>query len=167
MPNGYRDIRALIADREENMRMIIRGVLYDLGFSLDHIRLCQNGEEALDLLKIARSDILITCLRMTPMDGLTLIRTLRDPKLTPAPEIPIIFCSAVLDMKLLNDVRQAGANEIIRKPINAARIKSRIDAIIERPRPIIRLADYIGPDRRRLPDLRVPNDRRVQNYWDV
>jgi two-component system chemotaxis response regulator CheY len=167
MPNGYRDIRALIADREENMRMIIRSVLYDLGFSLDHIRLCQNGEEALDLLKIARSDILITCLRMTPMDGLTLIRTLRDPKSTPAPEIPIIFCSAVLDMKLLNDVRQAGANEIIRKPINAARIKSRIDAIIERPRPIIRLADYIGPDRRRLPDLRVPNDRRVQNYWDV
>ena len=147
--------------------MIIRSVLYDLGFSLDRIRLCQNGDEALDLLKIARSDILITCLRMTPMDGLTLIRTLRDPKSTPAPEIPIIFCSAVLDMKLLDDVRQAGANEIIRKPIDAARIKSHIDAIIERPRPTIRLADYIGPDRRRLPEIRLPNDRRVQSYWDL
>jgi two-component system, chemotaxis family, chemotaxis protein CheY len=160
-------MRVLIADREENMRMIIRNVLYDLGFSLDHIRLCENGKDALELLTIGRSDILITCLRMTPIDGLSLIRKLRDPKSTPAPEIPIIFCSAVLDMQLLDDVRQAGANEILLKPVNAARIKSRIDTIIEKPRPTVRLANYIGPDRRRLPDIRRPNDRRVRNHWDI
>ena len=149
------------------MRKIIRDVLYDLGFNLDHIRLCENGDEALELLMIAQSDILITCQRMTPTDGLTLIRKLRDPKTTPAPEIPIIFCSAVLDQRLLEEVRQAGANEILLKPINAARIKSRIDAIIQKPRPIVRIENYIGPDRRRLPDVRLPNDRRVRNYWDL
>lgn len=149
------------------MRKIIRDVLYDLGFNLDHIRLCDNGNDALELLRIARSDLLITGQRMSPMDGLTLIRTLRHPKTTPAPEIPIIFCSAVLDMQLLDEVRQAGANEILLKPINAARIKSRIDAILDNPRPVVRIESYVGPDRRRLPDVRLPNDRRVRNYWDV
>lgn len=157
----------MIADRDPHLRMLVRTVLRDLGFSFENIRLCHDGEEALELLSVAKSDILITCLRMTPMDGLTLIRRLRDPKTSPARDISIVFCSAVLDMKLLDEVRLAGANEVIVKPINASAIRTRIDAIVANPRPMIRLKDYVGPDRRRLPDGPVPNDRRTKNYWDV
>jgi CheY-like chemotaxis protein len=167
MPASYESLRILIADRDPHLRMLIRSILRDLGFSFEHIRLCRDGEEALELLSIAKSDILITCLRMTPMDGLTLIRRLRDPKTTPARDISIVFCSAVLDKKLLDEVRLAGANEVIVKPINAAAVKSRIDAIVDNPRPTIRLKDYVGPDRRRLPHDPKPNDRRTKNYWDV
>lgn len=167
MPALYEKLRVLIAERDAHLRLVIRGLLRDIGFSFENIRLCRDGEEALELLSVAKSDILITCLRMTPMDGLTLIRRLRDPKATPAADISIIFCSAVLDMKLLDEVRLAGANEIIVKPINAAAVKTRIDSIVENPRPMIRLQDYVGPDRRRLPDEPGQNDRRTKNYWDV
>lgn len=156
-------LRALIADQNQNLRQIVRGLLYDYGLRLDNIEQCADGEEALQKLARAKFDFLITGWRMTPMDGLTLTRTLRNPDVTPAPGIPIIFCSSFLDRRLLDDVRQAGANEVIVKPINAGAINSRVTAILEQPRPLITVTDYVGPDRRRLPESWLGIERRAKD----
>lgn len=149
MTTDLKKVHALIADSDRNLRSIIRGLLNAFGLPLENIRQCDNGEAALELLDIRKSDFLITGWKMTPMDGLTLVRTLRNPNATPAPGIPVIFCSRFLDQRLLQDVRSAGVNEVIVKPINAGAIKSRVTAVLERPRPVITLTNYIGPDRRR------------------
>lgn len=155
-------IHALIADRDRHIREIIRGLLHDLGLSPDNIRLCGNGEDALELLKIRRSDLLITGRRMSPMDGLTLTRTLRDPALTPARGIPIIFCSSGIDTQIFEAAYAAGVNEILVKPFNARSIRSRVMAVLERPRPIVQTSSYIGPD-----TGRPANASDEDGYWTI
>jgi hypothetical protein len=55
-------------------------------------------------------------------------------------------------------------NEAIAKPISASAIKSRISAILEKPRPLVKADAYVGPDRRRVEDENMPSDRRTQKY---
>ena len=125
-----------------------------------NIRHCGDGNEALRLLRHRVSDFLIAGGRMAPMDGLTLIRKLRDPNVTPAPGIPIIYCSRDVDAQTLKQVRGAGVNEVVLKPITADAIRTKVVAVLERPRPVITLTSYIGPDRRRLPQDWAGEERR-------
>lgn len=168
MPTDYSKTRVVIADREDNIRLLIRDMLRGFGFSRERIRTCKEGKEALLLLTIERADLIITGMRMKPMDGLTLIRQLRDPRTSPAPGIPIILCSAILDRKLLNEVWCAGANGLLIKPVSALATKMHIDAIFDRPEPIVESDGYVGPDRRRMPrmpeaDVRPADD----NTWEI
>ena len=47
------------------------------------------------------------------------------------------------------EARDAGVTEFVVKPITAKAIFDRIQAVIFRPRPFVKTADYFGPDRRR------------------
>jgi CheY-like chemotaxis protein len=164
----YAEVRALVADREEHMRKLIRDMLRALGFGREHIRVCRDGEEALSLLAAEKAQLLITGLRMTPIDGLTLTRELRDPAVSPAPGIPIILCSAVLDRKLLDEVWRAGANAIVSKPVSAAALERHVSAVLERPQPVVVLKDYVGPDRRHEVRPVAGNERRSRpDFWEL
>lgn len=149
MAIDYRNIHPLIADGDRQLCNIVRDLLHDLGIPRPNIRDCGTGADAIEFLRIRRSDFLIAELRMSPMDGLTLLRRLRDPKITPAPGIPVILYADTLDEERLAEIRGAGVNEVLVKPINGEGIRSRVTAILERPRPLVNQPDYIGPDRRR------------------
>ena len=41
-----------------------------------------------------------------------------------------------------------GMTQFLAKPVSAKTIYSRICAVIENPRPFIRISDFFGPDRR-------------------
>lgn len=149
MAIDYKQIQPLIADGDRQLRNIIRDLLIGLGIPRSNIRDCGNAADAIELLTIRRSDFLIAELRMSPMDGLTLLRQLRDPNVTPVPGIPVILYSEILDEELLAELRGAGVNEVIVKPVNGAAIRRHVTGILERPRPLIKQPDYVGPDRRR------------------
>lgn len=156
MATDYRSVHPLIADGDRHLRNILRDLLADLGIPRSNIREAQNGEGALELLNIQRSTFLIVAQQMIPMDGLTLVQKLRDPNLTPAPGIPIIFCSGQLHREFLTKIHHAGVNEAIAKPVNARAVYRCIAAVLEKPRPVITLANYIGPERR---FIAVPRDK--------
>jgi DNA-binding response OmpR family regulator len=99
---------------------------------------------------------------MGTIDGVDFVRKLRDPKESPAPGVPVIFCSRQLDRQLVEDVRDAGINEVIVKPITLGAVKSRIRILFEKPRTLVNLTTYVGPDRRRLHDDNVPRERRAK-----
>ena len=48
---------------------------------------------------------------------------------------------------------RAGVNEFVIKPFTPAGLLSRIQLVLQKPRPFIVSADYIGPDRRRRVEL--------------
>jgi CheY-like chemotaxis protein len=128
----------------------LRDLLVNCGIPAANIQQSEDGKGALERLEIRRPDFIITEWQMTPMDGLALTRHLRHPDTTPAPGIPVILCTGNIDTDLLKDARMAGINEIIVKPVNAGAISGRVTAVLERPRPVITLPNYIGPDRRRV-----------------
>lgn len=163
MAADRRKTHALIADQDRHLRDLLRGSLRELGIPLENIRQCSSGADALEFLRIRRADFLITGAQMAPVDGLTLIRTLRNPGQTPAPGIPIIFCSAGVDLALLDTLYVAGVNEILVNPFTAQALNSRVTAVLDRPRPVIRTAAYVGPD------TGGPRDGRDddKSYWTI
>ena len=146
MAADLRKTDALIANQDRHLRDLLRGSLRELGMPLGNIRQCGSGADALEFLRIRQANFVIAGQQMEPIDGLSLIRVLRDPTKTPAPGIPIIFCSASVDLALLDTLYAAGVNEILVTPFNAQAINSRVTAVLERPRPVIRTATYVGPD---------------------
>jgi CheY-like chemotaxis protein len=168
MSADLKTLHALVVDRDRNLREIIRDVLHDFGLSRAHVHQAANGKEALEFLEIRSVDFIITGWRMSPVDGLAMTRKLRDPETTPAPGIPVIFCCSTLNKTVLGQARSAGVNEVILKPISTQAIKSRVTAVLERPRPIITLTTYIGPDRRRERGPWDGKERRSEdNYWVI
>ena len=58
--------------------------------------------------------------------------------------------------------RDAGVNEFLVKPISANTLFERIEALIERPRPFVRLEGFFGPDRRRKSSDPARDERRQE-----
>jgi CheY-like chemotaxis protein len=164
MTSDYPARHVLIVDNDKFTRSLIKNVLEDLGFTTGNVYESSDGQDALDLLRSRKVDLIFCAWRMEPMDGVTLVRALRDPEQSPAPGIPVIFCASQIDKKLVEDIREAGVNEAIVKPISASAIESRIRAILKKPRPLVKADAYVGPDRRRVEDENVPSDRRAQKY---
>lgn len=73
--------RILVCEDERHINGLIAEVLSDEGYSVD---CCFNGLEALEFLTCARYDVIILDIMMPKMDGLELLRLLRDRRdLTP------------------------------------------------------------------------------------
>ena len=149
MSYSYDQLRVLVVEDNQHTRALIRSVLQNLGFNAGHIREAFDGLSALEELQKEAVHIVISDWRMEPMDGLTFVRTLRDPEKSPDPFVPVILCSAYTDQELIESARDIGINEIIAKPISIGNIKSRIHAILDKPRPFVNASNYFGPDRRR------------------
>jgi DNA-binding response OmpR family regulator len=74
--------------------------------------------------------------------------------------VPIIICTGHAEIEHIREARDAGASEILRKPITVRNLYERIRSIVEKPRPFIRSDDYHGPDRRRQDQPFKGPDRR-------
>ena len=163
MSKAYKTLRVLIVDADKFSRDLIKDILESLGFEGERIFRMGNGAEALESLRTNKVDIVICARTMGPIDGVAFVRTLRDPEESPAPGVPVIFCSRQLDRHLVDEIRGAGVNEVIAKPITISAIESRVHALLEKPRPLLEVSDYVGPDRRRVDEGNVPRERRAQN----
>ncbi len=142
-----KDVNFLIVDDNAFMHTIIRRVLSAL--NAEQVREASDGEDALQVMQTFVPDIIILDWEMTPMDGLEFTRKVRLSKDSPNDFAPIIMVSGHSERGRIVAARDAGVNEFVVKPISAKALFDRIQAVIERPRPFVRLKNYFGPDRRR------------------
>jgi two-component system chemotaxis response regulator CheY len=112
------------------------------------VRFCADGAEAFDLIRASSPDIAIVDLEM-PVDGLDLLRKIRRAARTPDPTLPVIMMTSRTDLQRVLAIRNAGANEIIRKPFTPAAVLARIASVIDHPRAFVTDGGFVGPDRRR------------------
>lgn len=153
-------LQFLIVDDNDFMRRLLRELLRAMDCKPDHIRFAANGRDALQVMRDYPIDIVICDINMRPMDGREFTAYIRRGSGSPDPHVPIIVCTGHAEIGHICAARDAGANEILRKPITINSIYERIRAIIERPRPFIRSKDYYGPDRRRRDEPFDGPDRR-------
>lgn len=148
MAEGYlANVKFLIVEDNSFMQTVVRRVLSALGAK--EVRECSDGADALKILKTFDADIIITDWAMEPLDGVELTTMIRTAADSTNPYIPIIMLSAYSEMNRIVEARDAGVNEFVVKPISVNTLFSRIQAVIERPRPFIRTKTFFGPDRRR------------------
>lgn len=142
-------LRVLVVDDNTFMRRLLRDLLWSLDCQLDNIHFAPNGQDALLVMRDRTFDVIFCDINMRPMDGKQFTKHVRMAPASPDPYVPIIICTGHAEIDHIRDVRDAGANEVLRKPITVNNVYERIRAIVERPRPFVRSDSYHGPDRRR------------------
>lgn len=156
-------LQFLIVDDNEFMKRLLRELLWAMDCSPDNIRFASNGRDALQVLRDYPIDVVICDINMRPMNGKEFTAYVRTAPASPDPHVPIIVCTGHADLKHICGARDAGANEILSKPITVSSIYERIRAIVEKPRPFVRSDTYYGPDRRRQERPFDGSDRRVSS----
>ncbi len=141
------DISFLIVEDNAFMRQIVKRILAALGAK--KIKEAEDGADALKSLRTFSPDIIITDWVMDPIDGIEMTRMIRTANDSKNPFVPIIMLTAHSELARIIEARDAGINEIVVKPVSVKALFGRIQMVIERPRPYVRVGDYFGPDRRR------------------
>jgi len=151
MDQGLGELKVLLVDDNEHMRAIVGTILKGIG--IVNLREARDGSEALEALRTWPADIAIVDFRMEPMDGVDLIRLVRNAADSRNPFLPIIMMTGFADRPRVEEARDSGVTELIVKPVTAGAIIDRLNAVVYRPRPFVRTADYFGPQRRGIDDV--------------
>ncbi|HTU02522.1 MAG TPA: response regulator, partial [Candidatus Sulfotelmatobacter sp.] len=101
----------LVVDDAENVRLALSDSLTYQGYQ---VVAAGSGDEALDLLRSQRFDLLLTDQGMPGLSGLDLTRAVARMH----PHIPIVLLTGYTDVELAKTSLQLGASDFITKPIN-------------------------------------------------
>jgi two-component system chemotaxis response regulator CheY len=115
----------LVVDDYSTMIRIIRNLLRQLGFM--HVDDATDGTMALAKMHNRRYGLVISDWNMEPMTGYELLKQVRaDPNIS---STPFIMVTAESKTENVIAAKQAGVNNYIVKPFNAATLKSKIEAV--------------------------------------
>jgi two-component system chemotaxis response regulator CheY len=121
-----KSMQILIVDDYKTMLRIIRNLLKQLGF--DNVDEATDGSEALQKLREKQYGLVISDWNMEPMTGLQLLREVRkDVKLK---GLPFIMITAESKTDNVVAAKEAGVNNYIVKPFNAATLKTKLESVI-------------------------------------
>jgi two-component system, OmpR family, KDP operon response regulator KdpE len=118
--------RILVVDDEPQITRVLRTSLSSQGYDL---RVANDGETALEIMKDWTPDLVITDLAMPNMDGLELCRKLR-----PTSHVPIIVLSVRGEEKTKVHALDAGADDYVTKPFSIEELLARVRANLRRRR---------------------------------
>ncbi len=104
--------KILVVDDLESMRTALRQALGKLGF--DAVIECADGAEALDWLRSGEITLVISDWQMEPMDGLALLKEVRNDARLRA--LPFILVSGEATPSLRARANAAGASMVLSKP---------------------------------------------------
>ncbi len=125
----YSQLSFLVSDDQPFTRRLVRSIL--LGFGSREVYESANGVEAVEIVRAAMPNIIITDLIMPAINGLRFIKMLRQPQ-SPAKIAPIIVLSGYLTKSAAVTVRDAGADEVLVKPVSPKTLHAHISRIVLR-----------------------------------
>ena len=149
MPYDLSRLRVDIVDDNSFSRQILRSLLVAIGVPDRNVKELTDAESALAGLKSFTPDIILCGLSLPGMDGIAFIRAVRDLDDEAACCVPIIVCTAHTDERRVLACRDAGANEVLNKPVSVTTLYQHLASVIESPRSFVLSPVFKGPDRRR------------------
>jgi two-component system, chemotaxis family, chemotaxis protein CheY len=120
------NMNILIVDDYKTMLRIIRNLLKQLGFN--NVDEATDGSMALQKLRDKDYGLVISDWNMEPMTGIQLLREVRaDSKLK---SLPFIMITAESKTENVVAAKEAGVNNYIVKPFNAATLKTKLSSVL-------------------------------------
>ena len=116
--------RILVVDDEPQITRVLRTSLSSQGYD---IRVANDGETALEIMKDWTPDLVVTDLSMPNMDGLELCRRLRVSS-----QVPIIVLSVRGEERTKVQALDAGADDYVTKPFGIEELLARVRASLRR-----------------------------------
>ncbi len=109
--------KILIADDSQTFLMYIGILLKRMGFTVIP---AENGLEVLKLLKLVDPDLIILDVRMPSLDGITVMRYIKEDKQTS--NIPILIATVDGTEEMMEKCKTAGCDNYLVKPIKIEKL---------------------------------------------
>ena len=121
-----KNMNVLIVDDYNTMLRIVKNLLKQLGFN--NVDEATDGSAALEKVKAKHYGLVISDWNMEPMTGIQLLREVRaDAKLK---GMPFIMITAESKTENVIAAKEAGVNNYIVKPFNAATLKTKLVTVL-------------------------------------
>lgn len=116
----------LVVDDDADICRNLADILGDLGH---HVETAHDGASALELVRSRRFDVALLDLKMPGMDGLQLYREIKRLR----PSMVAIIVSAYATRETADEAREAGAWQVLAKPVDLSKLLPLIDEAIDQP----------------------------------
>ena len=118
-------MRLLLAEDEKILSDALVTILTHSGYSVDAV---YNGRDALDYLKNGGYDGAVLDIMMPKMDGLTVLRNIREEGMT----LPVLMLTAKAEIDDRVTGLDSGADDYLTKPFDSKELLARIRAMTRR-----------------------------------
>lgn len=122
------NMKILVVDDFSTMRRIIKNILREIGYN--NVDEADDGATALEKLKAAKFDFVVTDWNMPNMPGIDLLKAIRQDEALK--DTPVLMVTAEAAKENVVTAVAAGVNNYIVKPFTAAALKERIDLILQK-----------------------------------
>ena len=120
-------IPILHVEDDASLQNLVRAALEHLGGY--EVRTAANGAQALQLARSHPPRLLLLDLDLPDMSGVEVLRALRE--IEPLRGVPAIFLTAVVDPKVLAELRALDAQEILQKPFRPRQLVETVTRVLQ------------------------------------
>jgi len=118
----------LVVDDSKTIRSIIVKILKLTKLEIGQIYEAENGQEALDCLKDNWVDLILSDLNMPVMSGIEMVSKMAENGLLK--DIPVVVISTDGSVKRIEELKEKGIREYIRKPFTPESLSEVIDRVL-------------------------------------
>ncbi|MAF78890.1 MAG: hypothetical protein CME60_12055 [Halobacteriovoraceae bacterium] len=115
--------KVLIVDDEPGINELLESIFKDLNYETLS---CLNGKEAQNVIPLYKPDMIISDIKMTPVNGIELLHWVKKEKV----DVPFVFITGFNDVLLLKEALDLGAFSLIKKPFDESEIINTADRAI-------------------------------------
>jgi two-component system response regulator PilR (NtrC family) len=117
--------KILIVDDEESYRQVLKVIFEAEGY---RIKTAVNGLSALEELKSNQYDLIISDVRMPDMDGIALLKAVKDI----SQDVRVVMMTAFGTINTAREAFKLGADDFIQKPFNNEELKLIVKRTLEK-----------------------------------
>ena len=121
------DKNVMVVEDNEKNRKLMRVVLKAKGYNVIE---AETGEEALNILRNQKPDIILMDIQLPGIDGITLIKQIKAT--TTLKDIPIIAVTAYAMKGDEEKIMEAGCDAYVSKPINTQELPLIVEKYIKK-----------------------------------
>ncbi len=122
------DLDVVVVDDSKPMQTIVRSMLN--AARVHRVRTFDNAGDAYRAMLVEPPHLLVTDWNLPDTDGLSLVRSLRDPRSGPLAGVPAILITGHATRNLVEKAIASGIHFVLAKPLSPANVLKRINAVI-------------------------------------
>jgi two-component system chemotaxis response regulator CheY len=120
-------MNVLLVDDSPSVRSILK--VYLMGLRTTFLE-AEDGDRALRLLRLSPVDLVIADVQMSPMDGITFVRHLRESARPQLRGVPVVMLTSDRSESVRERGLAAGANAFVHKPVDAKTLLRTIEDVM-------------------------------------
>jgi len=153
-----KDVRVLIVDSRPYSAQLLRGILDVLG--VQRIAWANSTDAALGLMRAECFDAVFLDEAARPANPVSFALAVRRDTRVLDPMVPVILVSGAPRRRHVELTRDAGANDLIARPVSPETVRKKLIAVTKPVRSFIATDSFVGPDRRHTPRPYAGEERR-------